>query len=85
MWNRQGLRVYLSRIGDMFGASSEQSWVREEAGYDEVNPSGQGDPGTLSDKRNPLASSPSTRDEDLDMDGSESDSNDNIVSAKPPP
>ena len=50
-----------------------------------MNPSGQGDPGTLSDKRNPLASSPSTRDEDLDMDGSESDSNDNIVSAEPPP
>ena len=60
-------------------------WVREEAGYDEVNPLGQGDLGTSSDERNPSASSPSTRDEDLDMDGSKSDSNDNLVSAETPP
>ena len=75
----------MSRVGDMSSASSEQSWVRKGEGYDEVNLSGQGNPGTTSDKRNPSTSSPSTRDEDLDMDGFESDSNDNLVSAKTPP
>ena len=69
----------------MSSVSSEQSWVRKGAGYDEMNPSGQGDPVILSDERNPSASSPSTRNEDLDMDGSESGPNDNLVSAKPPP
>ena len=69
----------------MSSVSSEQSWVRKGAGYDEMNPSGQGDPVILSDERNPSASSPSTRDEDLDMDGSKSDFNDNLVSVEPPP
>ena len=85
MWNRQGLRVYLSCVGDMSSALSEQSWVYEGAGNDKVNLSGQGDLGTSNDERNPSTSSPSTRDEDLDMDGSESDSNDNLVSVEPPP
>ena len=75
----------MSHVGDMFSALSEQSWVRERAGYNEVNPSGQGNPDTLSDERNPSASSPSTRDEDLDMDGLKSDPNDNLVNANPPP
>jgi len=40
----------LSRVGDMSSASSEQSCVREGAGYDEVFPTGQDDPGTSSDE-----------------------------------
>ena len=34
---------------------------------------------------NPLATSPSTKDEDLDMDRLESDSNNNFVNVEPPP
>ena len=68
----------------MSSALSEHLCVREGAGYDEVFLSGQDDPGTSSDKRNPLATSPSIRDEDLDMDGLESDSNDGQGGAKPP-
>ena len=68
----------------MSSALSEHLCVREGAGYDEVFLSGQDDPGTSSDERNLLATSPSTRDEDLDMDGLESDSNDGQGGAKPP-
>ena len=49
-------------------ASSEQSCVREEAGYDEVFPSSWDNPGTSYDEKDPLANSPSTVDEDLDVD-----------------
>ena len=73
----------MSRVGDMSSVPSEQLWVCEGAVYDEVNPPGQGDPGTSSDKRNPLASSPSTRDEGLDMDGSENGSNENLANVEP--
>ena len=55
-----------------------------KAGYDEVFPSGQNDLGTSSEERNSLATSPSTRDEDLDTDRSGSDSIDGLVGAKPP-
>ena len=68
----------------MSSALSEHLCVREGVGYDEVFPSSQVDPGTSSDERNLLATSPSTRDEDLDMDGLESDSNDGQGGAKPP-
>ena len=68
----------------MSSALSEHLCVRKGAGYDEVFLLGQDDPGTSSDERNPLATSPSTRDEDLDMDGLESDSNDGQGGAKPP-
>ena len=68
----------------MSSASSEQSCVREGPTYDKVFPSGQNDPGTLSDERNPSATSPSTGDKDLDTDRSESDSTDGLVGAKPP-
>ena len=47
-------------------------------------PSGQNDPSTVSDERNPSAILPSTRDEDLDTDRSEDDSIDGLVGAKPP-
>ena len=75
----------MSRVGDMSSALSEQSWVRKGAGYDEVNLSGQDDPGTSSNERSLSTSSPSSRNEDLDMDGLESDSNNNFVNAEPPP
>ena len=68
----------------MSSVSSNQLCVREGAGYDEVLPSGQNDPGTSSEERILLATSPSTRDEDLDTDRSKGDSTDGLVSAKPP-
>ena len=71
----------------MSSASSEQSCVREGASYDEVYPLGQDDPGTSFDERVPSANSPSTEeDDDLDVDGSESDSNEdeNIGNDEPP-
>ena len=49
-------------------ASSEQSCVREEAGYDEVFPSSWDNPGTSYDEKDSSANSPSTVDEDLDVD-----------------
>ena len=55
----------------MSSASSNQLCVREGVGYDEVFPLGQNDLGNLNEERNPLATSPSTRDEDLDTDRSE--------------
>ena len=69
----------------MSSASSEQSCVREGAGYDEVFSLGQDDPDTSSDERNPSATSPLTRDEDLEWDvgGSESDFNDGLDDAEP--
>ena len=54
----------------MSSASSEQSCVREGAGYDKVFSSGRNDPGTLSDERNPSATSPSIGDKDLNTDRS---------------
>ena len=68
----------------MSSASSNQSYLREEAGHDEMSPSGQNDLGTLSEERNPSATSPSTRDEDLDMGRSMNDFTDGLVGAKPP-
>ena len=65
-------------------ASSNQSCVCKGVGYDEVFLLGQNDPGTLSEERNPSATSPSTRDEDLDMDRSEGDSTNGLVGAEPP-
>ena len=68
----------------MSSASSNQSCVREEVGYDEVFPSGHKDLGTSSEERNLSITSPSTRDEDLDMDRSEGDSTDGLIGAEPP-
>jgi len=68
----------------MSSASSEQSCVRKRAGYDEAYPLGQDDPGTSSEERVPSANSPSTEDDDLDGDGSESDSNEDIGNDEPP-
>ena len=68
----------------MPSASSNQLFVREGVGYDEVFSSGQHDPGTLSEERNLSAISPSIRDEDLDIDRSEGDSIEGIVGVEPP-
>ena len=68
----------------MFSASSNQLYVREGAGYDKVFPLGQNDPGTSSEERNPSTTSPSTRDEDLDIDRLGGDSTYGLVGAEPP-
>ena len=68
-------------------ALSEQSCVCKGASYNEVFLSSQDDPDTSYDERIPFANSSFTEDvKDLDMDGSESDSNDeeDMVSAEPP-
>ena len=65
-------------------ASSEQSCVHKGVNYDKVFPLGQDDPSTSCDERNPSANSPSTKgDENLDVDRSEGDSNDEDLSAEP--
>ena len=51
----------------MSSASSEQSCVRNGAGYDEVFPSGLDDLDTSSHEREPSATSPSIGDEDMNM------------------
>ena len=63
----------------MSSVSSEQLYVREGAGYDEVFQSSLDDPGTSTIEREPLATSLSTRDEDTDVEGSEGDSNNDGV------
>jgi len=69
----------------MSSASSEQSCVHEGAGYNEVFPSSLDDPSTSSTEREPSATSPSTGDEDTDVEGLEGDSNDDdFVNGEPP-
>ena len=67
----------------MSNASSNQSCVREGAGYDEVFPSGQNDPSTSSEERNSSTTSHSTRDEGLDLNRSKGDSTDGLVGVEP--
>ena len=67
----------------MSSAPSNQSCACKEVGYDEVFPSCQNDPGTSSEERNLLATSPSTRDEDLDTGRLGDDSTNGLVGAKP--
>ena len=64
----------------MSSASSNQSCVRDEAGYDEMYPSGHKDP-DISEERSPSASS--SRDDDLEMEGSEGGSSDGLIGDKP--
>ena len=68
----------------MSSVSSEQLCVREGAGYDEVFLSGQNDPDTSSDERNPSTTSPSLKDEDLDTNRLASDSTNDLDGAEPP-
>ena len=50
----------------MSSASSNQSFVRDGAGYEEMYPSGYKDPDDLSE-RSPSASSPSSKNEDMEV------------------
>ena len=59
-------------------------FVREGAGYDEVYPLGQDDLGTSSNERVSFANSPSKEDDDLEVDGLENDSNEDIGNSEPP-
>ena len=68
----------------MSSASSNQSFVHDWAGYDEVYPSGQKDPDTSSEERSPFATSPSSRDKGLEMDRPEGDSSDGLDDVEPP-
>jgi len=68
----------------MSSALSEQSCVRKGESYDEVYPLGQDDPGTSSEERFPSANLPSMVDDDLDGEGSENDSSEDIGNDEPP-
>ncbi|KAK9989034.1 hypothetical protein SO802_029273 [Lithocarpus litseifolius] len=68
----------------MSSASSNQSFVRDGASYDEMYLSGQKDFDTSSEERNSSATSPSSRDEDLETDRPKSDLSDGLDGAKPP-
>ena len=57
----------------MSSASSNHSFVCDEAGYNEVYPSGHKDHGSPSEERSSSASSPSLRDEGLEKGGLEDD------------
>ena len=67
----------------MSNASSEQSCVRERAGYNKVYLLGQDNPDTSSKERVPSANSPSMEDDDLDGGGSKSDLNIDIGNDEP--
>ena len=60
----------------MSSASSNQSFVRDGAGDEEVYLSGYRDPYDLSEDRSSFASSPSSKNEDMEVAESEEGSND---------
>ena len=68
----------------MSSASSNQSFVRNGVGYDEVYPSGHKDPDSPSEDRSPSASSPSSRDEGLETERPEDGSSEGLDDAEPP-
>ena len=51
----------------MSSASNNQSFVRDGAGYEDVYPLGYKDPNDLSEERNSSASSPSSKNEDVEV------------------
>ena len=59
----------------MSSVSSNQSFVRDEAGYEELYPSGYRDPDELSE-RSPSAASPSSKNEDMELAEPEESSDD---------
>ena len=59
----------------MSSASSNQSFVRDGVGYEELYPSGYRDPDELSE-RSPSAASPSSKNEDMELAESEEGSDD---------
>ena len=68
----------------MSSASSNQSFVRDGVGDDEVFSSGQKDLDNSSEERSPFTTSPSSRDGGLEMDRLEGDSSDGLDDAEPP-
>ena len=68
----------------MSSASSNQSFVCDGAGYDEVYPLSHKDLDSPSDERSPSASSPSSRDEDLETERPKDESSEGLDDAKPP-
>ena len=60
----------------MSSASSNQLFVHDEAAYEKVYPSGYRDPDDLSEERSPSASSPSSKNEDMEVAEPEEGSND---------
>ena len=68
----------------MSGASSNHSFVRNGAGYDEVYPLGHKDLDNQSEERSLLASSPSLRDEGLEMEGPKNDFIQDLEDTEPP-
>ena len=67
----------------MSSASSNQSFVRDGAGYNEVYLSGHKDLDSPNEKRSLSSTSPSSRDEGLEMDRPEGDSNDGLDDTEP--
>ena len=51
----------------MSSASSNQSFIRDGAGYEEVYPSGYRDPDDLREERSLSTSSPSSKNEDMEV------------------
>ena len=68
----------------MSGASSNHSFVRDGAGYDEVYPLGHKDLDNQSEERSLLASSPSSRDEGLEMEELKDDFIQDLEDTEPP-
>ena len=68
----------------MSSAPSNQLFVRDGVGYDEVYLSSHKDPDNPSEERSLSASSPSLRDEDLEMERPKDDSSEGLDDAKPP-
>ena len=66
----------------MSSASSNQSFIRDGAGYNEVYPSGHKDPNNPSEERSLSASS--SMDEDLGTEKSNGDSSDGLMDVDPP-
>ena len=60
----------------MSSASSNQSFIRDGAGYEEVYPSGYRDPDDLREERSLSTSSPSSKNEDMEVAEPEEGSND---------
>ena len=65
----------------MSSVSSNQSCVRDGTSYDEMYPSSHKDPDVSSEERSLLASS--SRDDDLEMEGSEGGSSDGLINNQP--
>ena len=68
----------------MSNASSNPSFVRDGAGYNEVYPSSHKDHDSLSEERSPSASSPSSRDEGLEREKPEDDLLQDLDDNEPP-